>query len=133
MLTLHGLKDAVVPPYDAFIYARIYGARSPGTHTLRYVEEADHNFTGVRISVKQCVLKSVFTPYPQMPEEVVEPVLEWLSQQERGELKTGVWHTGVKGTISHGAPSFGPHSHWRNLLDIYRGTKAQGRGQTSML
>ncbi|KAI8994115.1 alpha/beta-hydrolase [Trametes punicea] len=77
VLTLHGLKDAVVPPYDAFIYARIYGARSPGTHTLRYVEEADHNFTG-------------------MPEEVVEPVLEWLAQQERGELKTGVWHTGVK-------------------------------------
>ncbi|KAH9891612.1 ectomycorrhiza-regulated esterase [Cubamyces lactineus] len=94
VLTLHGLKDAVVPPYDAFIYARIYGARSPGTHTLRYVEEADHNFTG-------------------MPEEVVEPVLEWLSQRERGELKTGVWHTGVK--------------------DIYRGTSTQGRGQTSML
>ena len=48
VLTLHGLRDAVVPPYDAFVYARIYGARAPGTHVLRYVEEADHNFTGVR-------------------------------------------------------------------------------------
>ena len=48
VLTLHGLRDAVVPPYDTFVYARIYGARVPGTHVLRYVEEADHNFTGVR-------------------------------------------------------------------------------------
>ncbi|KAI0354928.1 ectomycorrhiza-regulated esterase [Trametes cingulata] len=80
VLTLHGLKDEIVPPYDAFIYARIYGARNPGTHLLRYVEEADHNFTG-------------------MPEEVVDTVLEWLQQQERNELKTGVWHTGVKGKL----------------------------------
>ncbi|OJT13969.1 hypothetical protein TRAPUB_9453 [Trametes pubescens] len=78
VLTLHGLKDAVVPPYDAVIYARIYGARSPGTHTLRIVEEADHNFTGI-------------------PEEVVDTVLEWIQQQDRKELKTEVWHTGVKG------------------------------------
>ncbi|KAI9058270.1 alpha/beta-hydrolase [Trametes sanguinea] len=82
VLTLHGLKDAVVPPYDAYIYARIYGARSPGTHILRYVEEADHNFTGI-------------------PEEVVEPVLEWIQQQERGELRTGIWHTGVKEDIEN--------------------------------
>ena len=34
--------------YDATIYARALGARSPGTHNLAYVEEADHNFTGVR-------------------------------------------------------------------------------------
>ena len=47
VLTLHGLKDDVVPPYDAFIYSRAYGARTPGTHNLRYVEDADHNFTGV--------------------------------------------------------------------------------------
>ncbi|KAI0335937.1 alpha/beta-hydrolase [Cubamyces sp. BRFM 1775] len=92
VLTLHGLKDAVVPPYDAFIYARIYGARSPGTHTLRYVEEADHNFTG-------------------MPEEVVEPVLEWLSQLDRGECKAGVWHTGVKGTTLRGVPGLVRHSY----------------------
>ncbi|KAI0770337.1 ectomycorrhiza-regulated esterase [Fomes fomentarius] len=80
VLTLHGLKDAVVPPYDAFIYARIYGARNPGTHTLRYVEDADHNFTGI-------------------PEEVVETVLEWLAQQDNNALTTGVWRTGVKGKL----------------------------------
>ncbi|KAI0632087.1 alpha/beta-hydrolase [Trametes polyzona] len=77
VLTLHGLKDAVVPPYDAYIYARVYGARKPGTHTLRYVEEADHNFTGI-------------------PEVVVDTVLEWLRQQANNELKTGVWHTGIR-------------------------------------
>ncbi|KAI0822246.1 alpha/beta-hydrolase [Trametes gibbosa] len=77
VLTLHGLKDAVVPPYDAFVWAQIYGARTPGTHTLRYVEEADHNFTGI-------------------PEVVVETVLGWLKQQDRHELKTGVWQTGVR-------------------------------------
>ncbi|TFY69559.1 hypothetical protein EVJ58_g350 [Rhodofomes roseus] len=48
VLTIHGLKDAVVPPYDAFIYGQILGARFPGTHNLAIVEEADHNFTGVR-------------------------------------------------------------------------------------
>ncbi|KAI0754927.1 ectomycorrhiza-regulated esterase [Daedaleopsis nitida] len=80
VLTLHGLQDAVVPPYDAFIYARIYGARSPGTHMLRYVEDADHNFTG-------------------MSEEVIESVLEWMAQQEKNELTTGVWRTGVKGKL----------------------------------
>ncbi|KAH9854650.1 alpha/beta-hydrolase [Lenzites betulinus] len=78
VLTLHGFQDAVVPPYDAFIYAQIYGARNPGTHTLYYVEEADHNFTGI-------------------PEVVVNTVLEWLKQQDRQELKTGVWQTGVRG------------------------------------
>ncbi|KAI1789589.1 ectomycorrhiza-regulated esterase [Ganoderma leucocontextum] len=80
VLTLQGLRDAVVPPYDAFIYARAYGARTPGTHTLRYVEDADHNFTG-------------------MPEEVVDTVLEWMSQQERNELTTGVWQTGLKNKL----------------------------------
>ena len=49
VLTLHGLKDEVVPPYDAFIYSRAYGSRTPGSHILRYVEDADHNFTGVCI------------------------------------------------------------------------------------
>ncbi|KAI0670857.1 alpha/beta-hydrolase [Trametes maxima] len=78
VLTLHGLLDAVVPPFDAVLYARVYGARSPGTHTLRLVEEADHNFTGI-------------------PEVVVDTVLEWLAQQEAGRIKSGIWHTGVKG------------------------------------
>lgn len=33
--------------YDAIIYARIFGARTPGTHHLHLVEDADHNFIGV--------------------------------------------------------------------------------------
>ncbi|KAH9933107.1 ectomycorrhiza-regulated esterase [Epithele typhae] len=80
VLSLHGLKDAVVPSYDAFIYSRAYGARVPGTHLLRYVEDADHNFTG-------------------MPEEVIETVLEWMELQEQDRLYSGVWNTGVKGKL----------------------------------
>jgi len=65
VLTIHGMADKVVPPsvlfhslpgpfvlsryrYDATIYARALGARSPGTHNLYFVEYADHNFTKVR-------------------------------------------------------------------------------------
>jgi len=77
VLTMHGLKDAVVPPYDAFIYAQALGARTPGTHNLCYVEDADHNFTGIA-------------------DQVVATVLEWWGMLERKELKTGIWHTGVK-------------------------------------
>lgn len=33
--------------YDAVIYSRALGARSPGTHNLHLVDDADHNFTGV--------------------------------------------------------------------------------------
>ncbi|OBZ71622.1 hypothetical protein A0H81_08340 [Grifola frondosa] len=80
VLSLHGLADTVVPPYDAFIYARALGNRTPGTHTLRYVEGADHNFTG-------CF------------DEVVDTVLEWWRMVERKELKTGVWHTGIRGKL----------------------------------
>ena len=46
-LTIHGLSDQVVPVFDATIYARALGARSPGSHSLHLVEDADHNLTGV--------------------------------------------------------------------------------------
>ena len=46
-LTIHGLADQVVPVFDATIYARALGARSPGSHSLHLVEDADHNLTGV--------------------------------------------------------------------------------------
>ncbi|KAH9936277.1 ectomycorrhiza-regulated esterase [Fomitopsis serialis] len=85
VLTIHGLKDAVVPPYDAFIYAKILGARSPGTHNLAIVEEADHNFTG-------------------RSDEVVDTVLEWLDMLEHKTLKTGIWHTGVRHDIDQLPP-----------------------------
>ncbi|KZT73816.1 alpha/beta-hydrolase [Daedalea quercina L-15889] len=80
VLTMHGLKDAVVPPYDGFIYAKILGARSPGTHNLSIVEEADHNFTG-------------------RADEVVATVLDWLDMLEHKTLRTGIWHTGLRHDI----------------------------------
>ncbi|KAH8104526.1 Alpha/Beta hydrolase protein [Cristinia sonorae] len=79
-LSIHGLQDHVVPPFDASIYARALGARDPGTHNLCYVEEADHNFTG-------------------MADFVVATILDWFTQMERGQLKTGVWQTGIRGKL----------------------------------
>lgn len=67
--------------YDAHIYARALGARSPGTHTLHMVEDADHNFTGRQ-------------------DQVVDYILEWWDLYKRGELKSsGLWMTGVRGKL----------------------------------
>ncbi|OCH91860.1 ectomycorrhiza-regulated esterase [Obba rivulosa] len=77
VLTLHGLADQVVPVYDAVIYARALGARSPGTHNLHLIEKADHNFTG-------------------MQDDVIATILKWWDHLERGKLKTGIWQTGVR-------------------------------------
>ena len=52
-LTIHGLADKVVPVFDATIYSRALGARSPGTHNLHLVEDGDHNLTGVRLLSSQ--------------------------------------------------------------------------------
>jgi len=76
VLTIHGLRDTRVPPYDSVIYARALGTRTPGTHNLCLMEDADHNFTGKYDSV-------------------VETVLEWQGKFERGILHTGVWNTGI--------------------------------------
>src|SRR5882762_1051465 len=60
VLSLHGIQDQTVPVYDpgyifirateltssrydALIYARALTNRSPGTHNLHLVENADHN------------------------------------------------------------------------------------------
>ncbi|KAJ7505756.1 ectomycorrhiza-regulated esterase [Mycena galericulata] len=81
VLTIHGLSDKTVPPYDALIYARALGTRSPGTHTLHMLEDADHNFTGRQ-------------------DEVVDYILEWWDLYKRGELKSsGLWNTGVRGKL----------------------------------
>ncbi|EJC98146.1 ectomycorrhiza-regulated esterase [Fomitiporia mediterranea MF3/22] len=73
VLTIHGLQDKTVPPYDAIYYSRVFGSRSGGgTHNLHYIEEADHNFTAHR-------------------DDVVETILRWLSLLEKGGLQTGVW------------------------------------------
>ncbi|KAG8959262.1 hypothetical protein FRC03_008217 [Tulasnella sp. 419] len=47
VLTLHGMSDTVVPPYDATCFARALSGRAPGTHSLHYIEDCDHNFIGV--------------------------------------------------------------------------------------
>ncbi|KAF7325189.1 Peptidase-S9 domain-containing protein [Mycena kentingensis (nom. inval.)] len=81
VLTLHGMRDAVVPAYDALIYARALGGRQPGTHTLCMMEEGDHNFTGRQ-------------------DEVVGYILDWWDALGRGEVTvSGVWGTGMKGKL----------------------------------
>ncbi|KAG8908627.1 hypothetical protein FRB99_004915 [Tulasnella sp. 403] len=46
VLTIQGLRDKMVPPFDAIIYARAFSGRPYATHTLHLIEEADHNFFG---------------------------------------------------------------------------------------
>ncbi|KAG8911908.1 hypothetical protein FRC01_005409 [Tulasnella sp. 417] len=77
VLTIHGLADVIVPPLDAMIYARAFSNRSAATHTLHYVEKADHNFIGHH-------------------DEVVNTILAWWSAKPNGSLKDGVWLAGVK-------------------------------------
>ncbi|KAF8496097.1 ectomycorrhiza-regulated esterase [Gautieria morchelliformis] len=79
-LTIQGLVDEILPPYDAFIYARALSTRSPGTHTLHMVEDADHNFTG----------KS---------DDVNDAIVEWLVQVRNGTVKGGIHGTGVRGKL----------------------------------
>ncbi|KAH9059976.1 Alpha/Beta hydrolase protein [Lactarius vividus] len=76
VLTVHGMADKLVPPYDATIYARALGTRTPGTHNLYFIEFADHNFT-------------------QHKGQVVDAILQWWEKRKHGGLKTGLWQTGV--------------------------------------
>lgn len=80
VLTIHGLVDEVVPVYDALIYARAFGSRTPGTHVLHLMEDAGHNFSGRQ-------------------DEVVDVILEWLEGHHSGALVTGVLRTGVRGRL----------------------------------
>ncbi|KAF9562639.1 ectomycorrhiza-regulated esterase [Agrocybe pediades] len=80
VLTLHGLSDKTVPPYDALIYARALSDRKPGTHTLHLMEDADHNFTGRQ-------------------DDVVEAILQWWDVRVKGEIRTGIWVGGIKGKL----------------------------------
>ncbi|KIO19080.1 hypothetical protein M407DRAFT_246290 [Tulasnella calospora MUT 4182] len=77
VLTVHGLDDQVVPPFDGMIYARAFSNRTTATHTLHYVEGADHNFI-------------------RHYDEVVDTILGWWDQKTKGKLKDGVWLAGVK-------------------------------------
>ncbi|KAK7464904.1 hypothetical protein VKT23_006113 [Stygiomarasmius scandens] len=82
VLTIHGLKDQLVSPYDGIIYARALSPRNPGTHNLHLMEDADHNFTARQ-------------------DEIVDTILDWWENQKRskGSLKTGVWLSGIRGKL----------------------------------
>lgn len=77
VLTIHGLTDILVPPSEAMILARAFSNRPNATHTLHFVEKADHSFVGHY-------------------DEVVETILGWWDQKTTGTLKDGVWLAGVK-------------------------------------
>lgn len=77
VLTLQGLADEIVPPYDGVMYHRALSPRSPGTHTLHMVEGANHNFIGKH-------------------DEVNETIVEWFDKATEGTLQGGIWKTGVQ-------------------------------------
>jgi len=77
VLSVHGTQDQVVPVYDSVLHARALSDRSPGTHTLHLVEDADHNFTGRQ-------------------DEIVDTILEWWAMHQEKRLKSGIWHEGVQ-------------------------------------
>lgn len=79
-LILFALMVNQTESYDAVIYARALGSRSSGTHNLHFMEDADHNFT-------------------QHRDEVVEVILKWWDKLQSGQLKSGVWETGVRGKL----------------------------------
>lgn len=69
VLSVHGLQDRTVPPYDAVIYTKALSNRHPGTATLHFIEHGDHNFTGQK-------------------QDVIQAILQWLDQRENGLVKT---------------------------------------------
>ena len=75
-----GLIRGVFFRYDALIYSRALGSRTPGTHNLQMVEDADHNFTGRQ-------------------DDVVDTILEWWRARAARRLTTGVWMTGERGRL----------------------------------
>ncbi|KAL4251857.1 AB hydrolase superfamily protein [Abortiporus biennis] len=74
VLTIHGLADCLVPPYDAVIHARALSSRTPGTHNLALVEYADHLFSSLY-------------------DILITIVLQWWDMTGRGVLKNGFWNT----------------------------------------
>ncbi|KAG8861395.1 protein translocase subunit [Tulasnella sp. 330] len=72
VLSIQGLADRILPPYDGLLYAQGLSGRSGGSHTLHLIEEADHNFVGFH-------------------DEVVETILDWWDRRQRGLLKDGIW------------------------------------------
>ncbi|KAH8822556.1 ectomycorrhiza-regulated esterase [Flagelloscypha sp. PMI_526] len=78
VLSIHGLADQTVPPYDALIYTRALtsGQRTGntiGTTSLNLVEGADHNFTGRQ-------------------DEVVDTIIDWLGRKDKSDMShSNIW------------------------------------------
>ena len=78
------------------LYSRALGIRSPGTHNLCLLEDADHNFTHPGVwSSSYATLKQLMDLF-QNRETVVETILNWYDAVQKEECKTGVWETGVR-------------------------------------
>lgn len=81
------------------ILARAFSNRPNATHTLHFVEKADHSFVGVSgISAYDIgsALTLLMAKLQQHYDEVVETILGWWDQKTTGTLKDGVWLAGVK-------------------------------------
>ncbi|KAK0193094.1 ectomycorrhiza-regulated esterase [Armillaria mellea] len=72
VLTIHGMKDKGAPVYNAVLYAEALSKRSPGTHSLHFMEHADHIYTGQHA-------------------EVVRAIADWWDLHSKGRLRTGIW------------------------------------------
>ncbi|KIY68499.1 alpha/beta-hydrolase [Cylindrobasidium torrendii FP15055 ss-10] len=76
VLTVHGLDDAIVPVYDATLWAQAYEQRHPGTHNLHLVEDCGHNFSK-----------------PGQRDALVAEITRWYELHRNEQLRTGVWRT----------------------------------------
>jgi len=80
VLSIHGTQDQVVPVYESVLHARALSNRSPGTHTLHLIEDADHNFIGRQ-------------------DEVVDTILGWWAMHKERRLKSGIWQEGIRAKL----------------------------------
>lgn len=78
VLSIQGMSDGIVPPYDAVCYALAFEQRKggEGRHTLHFIEDADHNFAGHH-------------------DEVNQTIVEWLTRRARKEPLSlgGLWRS----------------------------------------
>ncbi|KAF8968918.1 Alpha/Beta hydrolase protein [Flammula alnicola] len=68
--------------YDALIYARALSDRTPGTHTLHLMEDADHNFTGRQ-------------------DDVVDAIIQWWDLRGAERLRRGSGLLGSRGNYDN--------------------------------
>ncbi|KZO90154.1 ectomycorrhiza-regulated esterase [Calocera viscosa TUFC12733] len=80
VLTVHGMRDQVVPTYDGIIYSRVFESRrergGTGRSTLHLIEESDHNHKGHY-------------------QEVNDTIVRWWRTVEDGTVQGGMapaWH-----------------------------------------